>query len=161
MVNMKAAVSSIQERANKAHSLVLAVFYSLRYDKHHSNSTICSSPVELPDLWKPCILPHLLFYLHYISDEGQGQSRVITGRVSSEVTHCLVCCRQHNDHAVGIMLACIWMITVARGKGGHIHNHSLYTYTYTYMPIYSNIYTSVYNVSAYIYIYIYRADTQS
>ena len=43
MVNMKAAVSSIQEKANKAHSLVLAVSYSLRYDKHHSNPTICSS----------------------------------------------------------------------------------------------------------------------
>jgi len=45
MVNMKAAVSSISEKANKAHSLVLAVSYSLRYAKHHSNPTICSSPV--------------------------------------------------------------------------------------------------------------------
>ena len=52
MVNMKAAVSSIQEKANKAHSLVLAVSYSLRYDKHHSNPTICSSPVEMLNLWK-------------------------------------------------------------------------------------------------------------
>jgi len=50
MVNMKAAVSFIQEKANKAHSLVLAVSYSLRYDKHHSNPTICSSPVELLNL---------------------------------------------------------------------------------------------------------------
>ena len=57
MVNMKAAVSSIQEKANKAHSLVLAVSYSLRYDKHHSNPTICSSPVEMLNLWKSCV-PH-------------------------------------------------------------------------------------------------------
>ena len=34
MVNMKAAVSSIQEKLNKAHSLVFAVSYFLRYDKH-------------------------------------------------------------------------------------------------------------------------------
>ena len=60
MVNMKAAVSSIQEKANKAHSLVLAVFYSLRYDKHHSNPTIRSSPVELLNLWKSRVLPHFL-----------------------------------------------------------------------------------------------------
>jgi len=71
MVNMKAAVSSIQEKANKAHSLVLAVSYSLRYDKHHSNPTICSSPVELLNLWKSCVLPHFLLYLRYIPDDTQ------------------------------------------------------------------------------------------
>jgi len=71
MVNMKAAVSSIQEKANKDHSLVLPVSYSLRYDKHHSNPTICSSPVEVLDLWKSCVLPHFLLYLRYISDEIQ------------------------------------------------------------------------------------------
>jgi len=71
MVNMKAAVSSIQEKANKAHSLVLAVSYSLRHDKHHSNPTICSSPVEMLNLWKSCVLPHFLLYLRYISDETQ------------------------------------------------------------------------------------------
>ena len=67
MVNTKAAVSSIQEKANKAHSLVLAVSYSLRYDKHH----ICRSPVEILNLWKSCVLPHFLLYLRYISDETQ------------------------------------------------------------------------------------------
>jgi len=73
MVNIKAAVSSIQEKANKARSLVLAVSYSLRYDKHHSNPTICSSPVDLlqVNLWKSCVLPHFLLYLRYISDEAQ------------------------------------------------------------------------------------------
>jgi len=60
MVNMKAAVSSIQQKANKAHSFVLAVSYSLRYDKHHSNPTIRSSPVELLNLWKSRVLPHFL-----------------------------------------------------------------------------------------------------
>jgi len=66
---MTAAVSSIQQKANKAHSPVLAVSYSLRYDKHHSNPTICSSPVEILNLWKSCVLPHFLLYLLYISDE--------------------------------------------------------------------------------------------
>jgi len=73
MVNMKAAVSSIQQKADKAHSLVLAVSYSLRYDKHHSNPTICRSPVEILNLWKSCVLPHRVFllYLRYILDETQ------------------------------------------------------------------------------------------
>jgi len=71
MVNMKVALSSIQDKANKAHSLVLAVSYSLRYDKHHSNLTICSSPIEMLDLWKACVIPHFLLYLRYISDETQ------------------------------------------------------------------------------------------
>ena len=76
MVNMKAAVSCIQEKANKAHSFVLAVSYSLRYDQHHSNPTICSSLVELLNLWKSClwkscVLLHFLLYLRYISYETQ------------------------------------------------------------------------------------------
>jgi len=71
MVNMKAAVSSIQQKANKAHSLVLAVSDSLRYDKHHSNPTICSSPAEMLNLWKSCVLLHFLLYFRYISDETQ------------------------------------------------------------------------------------------
>jgi len=71
MVNMKAAVSSIQQKAKKAHSLVLAVSYPLRYDKHHSNPTICSSPVKMLNLWKSRVLIHFLLYLRYISDETQ------------------------------------------------------------------------------------------
>ena len=71
MVNMKAAVSSIQQKAHKAHYFVLAVSYSLRYDKRDSNLTICSSPVEMLNLWKSCVLPHFLLYLGYISDETQ------------------------------------------------------------------------------------------
>jgi len=68
-VNIKAAVSSIQEKANKAHSLVLLVSYSLHYDKRHSNLTLCGLPVELLNIWKSCVLPHFLLYLRCISDE--------------------------------------------------------------------------------------------
>ena len=50
MVNIKAVVSSIQEKANKDHFLVLAVSYSLRYDKYHSNPTIYTLPVEMINL---------------------------------------------------------------------------------------------------------------
>jgi len=57
MMTIKAAVASILEKANKGHSLALAVSYSLRYDKHHSNPTFCSSPAEILNLWKSCILP--------------------------------------------------------------------------------------------------------
>ena len=72
-MNLKAAVASILEKANKGHSLALAVSYSLRYDKHHSNPTFCSSPVQILNLWKSCVLPHFLLYLHYISDASQVQ----------------------------------------------------------------------------------------
>jgi len=41
-------------------ALALAVSYSLRYDKHHSNPTLCRSPVEMLNLWKSCVLPHFL-----------------------------------------------------------------------------------------------------
>jgi len=74
MLTMKPAVASIQETANKVHSLALAVSYSLRYDKHHSNPTLCRSPVEMPNLWKSCVLPHFLIYLRYISDASQLQA---------------------------------------------------------------------------------------
>jgi len=58
MLTMKPAVASIQEKAKKGHSLALAVSFSLRYDKHHSNPTLCQSPVEMLNLWKSCVLPH-------------------------------------------------------------------------------------------------------
>ena len=74
MLTMKLAVASIQEKANKGHSLALAVSCSLRYDKHHSNPTLYRSPVEMLNLWKSCVLPHFLIYLRYISDASQVQA---------------------------------------------------------------------------------------
>jgi len=58
MLTMNPAVACTQEKANQCHSLSLAVSYSLGYDKHHSNPTLCWSPVEMLNLWKPCVLPH-------------------------------------------------------------------------------------------------------
>ena len=74
MLTMKPAVASIQEKANKGHSRALTVSYSLRYDKHHSNHTLCRSPVKMLNLWKSCVLPHFLLYLRYISDASQVQA---------------------------------------------------------------------------------------
>jgi len=74
MLTMKPAVASIQEKANKGHSLALAVSYSLRYDKHHSNPTLCRSPAEMLNLWKSCVLPHFFIYLRYISNASQLQA---------------------------------------------------------------------------------------
>jgi len=74
MLTMKPAVASIQEKANKGHSIALAVSNSLRYDKHHSDPTLRRSPVEMLNLWKSCVLPHFLLYLHYISDASQVQT---------------------------------------------------------------------------------------
>jgi len=74
MLTIKPSVASIQEKANKGHSLALAVSYSLRYDKHHSNPTLCQSPAEMVNLWKSCVLAHFLIYLRYISDTSQLQA---------------------------------------------------------------------------------------
>jgi len=80
MLTMKLAVASIQEKANKGHSLALAVSCSLRYDKHHSNPTLCQSPVEMLNLWKSCVLPHFtstIFLMptsNEISDASQVQA---------------------------------------------------------------------------------------
>jgi len=74
MMTMKAAVASILEKANKGHSLALTVSYSLRYDKHHSNPTFCSSSVQMLNLWKSCVLPHFPLYLRYNSDASQVQT---------------------------------------------------------------------------------------
>ena len=73
-MNMKAAVASILEKANKGHSLALAVIYSLRCDKHHSNPTFCSSPIKMLNLWKSCDLPHFLLYLRDISAASQVET---------------------------------------------------------------------------------------
>ena len=74
MMTMKVAAASILAKANKGHSLALAVSYSLRYDKHHSIPTFCSSPVQMLNLWKSCVLRHFLLYLRYISDASQVQT---------------------------------------------------------------------------------------
>jgi len=74
MMTIKAAVASILAKANKGHSLALAVSYSLRYDKHRSIRTFCSSPVQMLNLWKSCVLRHFLLYLRYISDASQVQT---------------------------------------------------------------------------------------
>jgi len=70
----KAAVASIQEKANKGHSLALAVSYSFWYDKHHSNPALCHSPVDMLNLWKSCVLPHFFLCLRYISEASQVQT---------------------------------------------------------------------------------------
>jgi|AntRauMFilla1563_2_1112583.scaffolds.fasta_scaffold06826_3 hypothetical protein len=70
---MKAAVACIQEKANKGHSPALAVSYSLRHDKHHSTPTVCSSPLEMLQLWKSCVLPHFLLRV-YLCDASQVQT---------------------------------------------------------------------------------------
>jgi len=64
-MSMRAVMASILEQANKGHSLALAVSYSLRYDKHHSNPTqfrfrLHSSPPDtihhfLWNLWQPLL----------------------------------------------------------------------------------------------------------
>jgi len=76
MMTMKAALASIPDKANKGHSLALAVSYSLHYDKHHSNPTVCSSPLEMLQLWKSCVLPHFLLRF-YLCDASQVQN--VTG----------------------------------------------------------------------------------
>jgi len=122
MVNMKAAVSCIQEKANKAHSFVLAVSYSLRYDQHHSNPTICSSLVELLNLWKSClwkscVLLHFLLYLRYISYETQ----VKTLQASLNKSLSLVALWSTNPLRLHVAKIPIGVATTGCGEWGGAH----------------------------------------
>jgi hypothetical protein len=49
---MKAAVREIKARANKAHVLVMAVSYSLRYDNSFYNIAHGCPPSRILTLWK-------------------------------------------------------------------------------------------------------------
>jgi len=87
-LNVKAAIAFILETANKSHSLAIAVSHSFHYDKHHSNATLCSSPMKMLNLWKSCVLPYFLLYLGYISDKSHVQTlQVSLNRTLSITLH--------------------------------------------------------------------------
>ena len=44
-------------KAMKGHTLVSAVSYSLRYDKHHFNPICTESPTKVINLWNPVCYP--------------------------------------------------------------------------------------------------------
>ena len=60
--------AEIKSKASKAHALVSAVSYSLRYNKRRWNadSAIGTTPARLLTLWKSTVLPHYLLYLRYL-----------------------------------------------------------------------------------------------
>ena len=64
-LTMKPAVSEIQKRANKAHGLVMAVSYSIRYDRNHHNPALGCPTSRMLQLWKATVLPHYLLHLRY------------------------------------------------------------------------------------------------
>jgi len=59
-----ATVETIR-RASQGQALVLAVSYSLRYDKNSSQLT----PTQNLGLWKSIVLPHFLQNLRYIHSD--------------------------------------------------------------------------------------------
>ena len=70
-ISMAAAAREIKSKAGKAHALVSAVSYSLRYDTRQwttttADSAIGTTPARLLTLWKSTVLPHYLLYLRYL-----------------------------------------------------------------------------------------------
>jgi len=103
MMTMKAAVESIQEKANTGHSLALAVSYSLCYDKHHSNPhplQLASRNASTVETLCPPTLPTLPLI---ISDESQLQRYrlVSTGPSAPHIMRIHIPCGFHSCHDPG------------------------------------------------------------
>ena len=78
-LKMTSALHRIQEKVNKSSVLVFAVSHSLRYDdsSHSHRPSINATPTQALNLWKACVLPHLLQNLRYLK-ENQVESLQIT-----------------------------------------------------------------------------------
>ena len=69
-LTMKASVHEIKARANKAHVLIMAVSYSLRYDNNIYNVAHSCPPSRILTLWRASVLPPFLLRLRYIPDDA-------------------------------------------------------------------------------------------
>ncbi len=78
-LKMTSALHRIQEKVNRSNALVFAVSHSLRYDDspHRHRPSINATPTQTLNLWKACVLPHLLQNLRYLK-ESQVDSLQIT-----------------------------------------------------------------------------------
>jgi hypothetical protein len=78
-LKMMAALHRIQEKVDKSNALVFAVSHSLRYDdsSHRHRPSINANPTQTLNLWKACVLPHLLQNLRYLT-ESQVDSLQVT-----------------------------------------------------------------------------------
>ena len=90
-LSMHAALREIKSRASKAHALVSAVSYSLRYDKRRWNTNtadtaIGAAPSRILTLWKSTVLPHYLLYLRYITTRELADSMQVAMTKSLETT---------------------------------------------------------------------------
>jgi len=56
-LTIKVASNAIKVKAMKGHALVSAVPYSLRYDKHHSNTTCAERPTKVMNCGNPVCYP--------------------------------------------------------------------------------------------------------
>jgi len=86
-LKMTAALHRIQEKVNKSNALVFAVSHSLRYDdsSHRHRPSINANPTQTLNLWKACVLPHLLQNLRYLT-ENQVDSLEVTLKSSLKRT---------------------------------------------------------------------------
>ena len=86
---MNAALHRIQEKVNKSHALVAAVTYSLRYDdsSQHHRPSLNASPQQVLDLWKACVLPHLLQNLRYLQESQVERLQVTLNRSLARSLH--------------------------------------------------------------------------
>jgi hypothetical protein len=76
---MTSALYRIQGKVNRSNALVFAVSHSLRYDdsSHRHRPSINATPTQALNLWKACVLPHLLQNMRYLK-ENQVERLQIT-----------------------------------------------------------------------------------
>jgi len=78
-LKMTSTFHRIQEKVNRSNALVFTVSHSLRYDdsSHLHRPSINATPTQAINLWKACVLPHLLQNLRYLK-ENHVESLQIT-----------------------------------------------------------------------------------
>ena len=90
-LKMTAALHRIQEKVNKSNALVFAVSHSLRYDdsSHRHRPSINAIPTQTLNLWKACVLPHLLQNLRYLMENQVDTLQVTLNSSLKRTLHVL------------------------------------------------------------------------
>jgi hypothetical protein len=82
---MTSTLYRIQEKVNRSNALVFAVSHSLRYDdsSHRHRPSINATPTQALNLWKACVLPHLLQNLRYLKENQVERLQITLNSVTN------------------------------------------------------------------------------
>ena len=90
-LSMAVSIREIKSKASKAHALVSAVSYSLRYGKrrwnpHTADTASGETSTRILTLWKSTVLPHYLLHLRYLLTRELVENMQVVMTKSLEAT---------------------------------------------------------------------------